>query len=490
MDPSKIRVHKLEVENFKRVRAVTIAFPEGGGTIEICGSNAQGKTSTVSALWACLGGQKACPEQPIRTGERRAFAELDLGELRVRREWWPTGTKLIVTERDGFPPKSPQAILDSLFNRLAFDPLEFTRMKATEQAKILREMTGLDFRALDEKRAQIFAERTDVNRAVKSQEAKVAEMPSYPGMELVSISALTDQLFAMEHANVCHDRLIVTRDHQQNRVDMLTQEIERLTAERLDATRELEKTTAALRNSTVVDSTEIRAKIADAETINRQARAEGERQAAVEELRANRAHAEDLTFAIEDIDTERQAILAATPMPVAGLSLDGETVLFHSIPFDQVSTSEQIRVSLAMAARLNSTLRLVIIREGSLLDENSLRMVAEWAETNDYQVIVERVADSVAGENGVVIEEGEVVETVNAESPKRPKSDAKKKDLPNNVRPANLGDLRRFKEKKAAEEKAKRAAHGGASPPASDGPDATPPAPGSGLAAEMEEWNL
>ena len=46
------------------------------------------------------------------------------------------------------------------------------------------------------------------------------------------------------------------------------------------------------------------------------------------------------------------------------------------------------------------------IRDGSLLDEDSLRAIAEWAEKNDYQLWIEKV--DTTGKVGIVIEDGQV----------------------------------------------------------------------------------
>jgi hypothetical protein len=50
---------------------------------------------------------------------------------------------------------------------------------------------------------------------------------------------------------------------------------------------------------------------------------------------------------------------------------------------------------------------VIRIKDGSLLDEDGIRMIAEMANDRDYQVWIERV-DST-GKIGVVMEDGEVV---------------------------------------------------------------------------------
>lgn len=421
--PQALHIHGLEIENFKRVRSISLVIPAKGGMFEIVGANGQGKSSTIDAIWSAIGGKSVNPAEPIRRGQKRGHVQVDLGDLIVRREWWPTGTKLFVTEPDGFPPKEPQALLDRLFNKLAFDPLAFVHLKAAERGRILREITGLDFTATDAERARLFAERTDVNRAVKSQEARVAEMPNPPATEEVSTSQLGAKLQNIFRKNSNREHLSNKLQISSNNLAQTTREITEL-ERRLDSLKELlgkqqqenDLLVKELRETNQEDPEPIQRQLADAETINRRAREYRERQAAAEELRANRAHAEDLTLEIERIDAERKRLVATTTMPVDGLSIDPadpDTILFRDVPFDQVSTSEQIRVALAIAARLNPTLRMVVIREGSLLDESSLRLVAEWAEANGYQVIVERVAASVAGAAGVVIEDGAVASVTN-----------------------------------------------------------------------------
>ena len=65
-----------------------------------------------------------------------------------------------------------------------------------------------------------------------------------------------------------------------------------------------------------------------------------------------------------------------------------------------------------MALALKPDLRVLLIRDGSLLDEDSLRMVAEMADRADAQVWVERVGD--ADEGAIIIEDGQVREEVAA----------------------------------------------------------------------------
>ena len=59
-----------------------------------------------------------------------------------------------------------------------------------------------------------------------------------------------------------------------------------------------------------------------------------------------------------------------------------------------------------MAVALNPKLKVVLVRDGSLLDDNSLELVAELAKVSGHQVWMEIVDTS--GEVGVYIEDGQV----------------------------------------------------------------------------------
>jgi hypothetical protein len=483
-----MRIHEFHAENFKRIKVVDVVFPDSG-TVEICGSNGAGKSSCLDSIWAALGGTDASPDLPIRTGSTKATVALNLGEYTVERVWTAKGSSLTVKDASGDKQRAPQTILDGLFSRLAFDPLEFTRQKASEQAETLRRVAGINFAALDFKRATAYTERTEVNRAAKQQESILLEMPEVEVAEEVDSAELNAQLqTATTHNQKVADARrildrkedevsgytrniklyetkradararIVTASAEYNNLDKATGQekdtteilrqiallnaelqaandhnklvvIARSAAQRakdevaaigreiksaenlLTETQVTFEAASAERNRlavavpTVQDIAPILAAISSAGQTNRQARAYAERQAASERLQGIREQAEDLTQDIADIDAERQRILTAAAMPVEELSLDGDMVTFKGIPFAQASTSEQIRVSLAMAAALNPKLRLIIIKEGSLLDEKNLKLIAAWSEQHDYQVILERVADKALGV-GVVISEG------------------------------------------------------------------------------------
>jgi hypothetical protein len=100
--------------------------------------------------------------------------------------------------------------------------------------------------------------------------------------------------------------------------------------------------------------------------------------------------------------------IAEANFPVPGVTFGDDGILVNGIPFAQASSAEQLRIAVAMGLSANPKLRIILIRDGSLLDETSMTAVAEMAEKYDACVWMERVGEGK--EVTVVIENGRVKE--------------------------------------------------------------------------------
>lgn len=143
------------------------------------------------------------------------------------------------------------------------------------------------------------------------------------------------------------------------------------------------------------------------EARNEAARRRRERKRLATSLDAARDAERTAARKAEDAEASRERALSEADLPVKGLRFDEEGVTLNGIPFDQASTAEQIRASVAMGLAQNPTLRVMLVREGSLLDAESMTLLAEVADEWDAQLIVERVTDGNGV--GITIEDGEVV---------------------------------------------------------------------------------
>ena len=108
------------------------------------------------------------------------------------------------------------------------------------------------------------------------------------------------------------------------------------------------------------------------------------------------------------LEKKAKAITKAK-FPIDGLAVGDDGVTFDGIPLAQCSTSQQIRTSVAIGLAMNPKLRVLLIREGSLLDTDNLAMVAQMAEEADAQIWLERV--SQGDECSVIMEDGAIKES-------------------------------------------------------------------------------
>jgi energy-coupling factor transporter ATP-binding protein EcfA2 len=422
-----MKIIRLEAENVKRLKAVEIV--PRGNVVTIAGKNGQGKSSTLDAIEMALGGAGTIPPEPVRRGARKASIVVDLGDIVVERTFSAKGTALRVRSKDGTEQKSPQALLDSLCSRVAFDPLEFARMEPKKQDEVLKRLLNLDFSELDRERAEAFQERASENKAAKDLKARVDAAPFHGDApaEETSVAELMAELKRrqgqVERANAlnraveqaenerAHARLLVER------TNVRIADLERQLAEERKALEayEREVTTGEANVSrareerdafTYDQPHEVEEQLATVEETNRKVRENAARATLKVHLRLHEANAEELTAKIEELDARKARMLEDAQFPVIGLGFDDAGPTLNGIPLEQASQAERLRVSVAIGLALNPKLKVLLVRDGSLLDDDSMRLLAEMAAEHDAQVWVERVG---AGDpTAIVIEDGEV----------------------------------------------------------------------------------
>jgi energy-coupling factor transporter ATP-binding protein EcfA2 len=431
-----MKILAFEAHNFKRLHDVRID-PGGRAVVVLTGRNGAGKSSVLDAIWAAIGGAPASPEVPVRRGESEAFVRLDLGDLRVTRRWEAGGkTALYVDRTDGTKASSPQALLDRLVGLVAFDPYEFTRWPAKDQAKVLMRLAGLEgpFAGIDAAAKEAEEERARVNREIRKDEGALASYPPEGGFAGVpddevgagELLASLKALFAEKEANdgvraaAAADRerarkaaadLEAAGKEAQRLRDQLAKAEQKITdlgtkvSEAHEAAAESEAVAASLSDPDV-DS--LQARVKDADATNALVRKKRERAAVAARVAAARERSAALTGSIASCRAEKEARLSEARYPVAGLDVRGDVVLFGGVPLAQASSAQQVRLGLAVGAALNPGLRVAVVRDGSLLDEDSSAAVRAWAEETDFQVWVEKVG-SAGSDAGVVIEDGGVL---------------------------------------------------------------------------------
>lgn len=437
-----MKVLRLQTQGFKRIVAVDIT-PQGD-VVNVGGDNAEGKTSLLDSIMAALGGADAAPIKPIRTGDEFAAIRVELGDdkpaLIVTKYFDEVGEKLRVETADGDEIKAGQTKVSDLLGRMTFDPLEFARMKATDQgAELLRHAPlTIDLGKLAAEDKADVAARRDINRDAKALKARIEAIPAVTDLpdEKPDVDALTATLATAAEVNTAIER---ERAARERLVEAIARDQGELAAKRGEAV-ELRRRADAAEKAAIalaagiendqeqfhalpplaepVDTSVVTAAINEARVVLNKFDRRAARNALIADFEAMRVSSEGLTARMTERAQVRAKALAEAQLPVPGLSLarmcdavPGEEseeliAVYDGEPFAQASGAQQLRVSMRLAMAANPKLRVMLIRDGSLLDSKGMATVREMAADGNYQVWLESVGEGDG--TGLIMEAGSV----------------------------------------------------------------------------------
>lgn len=397
-----LHILRLDVENILKIKAVQ-ADVAGADVVPVVGANGAGKSSLLTAIEMAVGGKRAFPDQPLREGATKGHILIDTGEYIIDRRVTAGGSSLTLKLKDGTPVREPQAVLDRLVGDSA-DPMAFLSLKPAAQRETLMRLAGLDFTKADELLAQTVARRTEHGRDVRTLEAREqaarkvwpADLPD----DEVSVVQIAKELQGAKN-------LVATREQAARNVNIYTDRVRSLEAQLADARAMLAESEEVLRTSKGVSGeelAELERRFTTAEATNRMVRERAEHrriETLLADARAEHAEAENT---IEQIKARKEAKLREAKLPVQGLSVSDDGVMFNGVPLSQASQAEKIRVGVAVALAQNPRFRVVIVRDGSLLDDNSRAMLKQACKEAGAQLVLELVRPEEP--NGIFLVDG------------------------------------------------------------------------------------
>ncbi len=412
------RLVRLEASNFQILKAVNIKID--GAVTRISGRNAQGKSSILDAVAAAIGGKDAFPETPVRKGEDSGEIFLDFGGLKLTRKFWNKEEggftqSLRLEYADGRRPKEPQTVLNTLRGSpIADDPIAFSRLKPKERYDLLKGLIpGFDFDAMAERRANLVEDRTIVGRDFDRAKgaAELIVVPDDAPAAPINVSALTDELQEAIKFNASIDlrssrqeQAVDALDELRDAADKMEAGLRELREEIIGRAKQLEEAEPLPEK---VDVAALQLQMANAETLNAAARKRAEKQLRVAEVLQLDEKYEALTSQIEALDKAKAEAIEGAKLPVKELSFGDNDILLDGLPFNQAATARKIRVSTALLMAMKPELRVLLVREGSLLDDEARAALEADAKAHDFVVLMECVG---AGDgSGIVIENGEII---------------------------------------------------------------------------------
>ena len=425
-----VKIRELEIENVKRVKAVTLTPTENGLTV-IGGRNGQGKTSVLDAIAWALGGNKLKPSGSQRQGSAAPpsiHIELSNG-LIVERKGKSSALHVI----DPSGQKAGQQLLDSFIEKLALDLPKFMDASTKEKAETLLQIIGIgdQLGTLDREEKSLYNQRLEVGRIADRKKKHADELPWYPDApaEPISAAELIQRQQAILAKNIENQRnrqmLERLKEHKENlsqKIDELELQKKALVNEFTEITNNITKAEAASVNWQDESTAELEQDIANIDAINTKVRANAEKQRVQDEADELGGQYADLSNQIQDVQKKRLALLDAADMPLPELTVADGELSYKGQKWDCMSSSEQLQVATAIIRKLNPDCGFVLMDKLEQMDAETLRDFGQWLEAEGLQVIATRVGTddtcSIIIEDGYVKHEAQLQATEEVPAPK------------------------------------------------------------------------
>jgi DNA repair exonuclease SbcCD ATPase subunit len=412
-----IKINKLEIENVKRVKAVKVE-PTASGLTLIGGKNNQGKTSVLDAIAWALGGEKYRPSEAQRDGSvipPHLHLVMSNG-LVVERKGKNSDLKVI----DPNGKKGGQQLLNEFVEQLALDLPRFMASSNKEKAATVLQIIGVgpQLFELERQEQEIYNRRHAIGQ-IADQKAKYAkEQPYYPDApkEPISASDLIKQQQEILARNGENQRLRdkalslhAERNRLAEKVNSLKEELEKYTKQLIQADLDMEtayKTSEQLHDESTA---ELEANINNIEQINIKVRANLDKDKAEEDAQEYSRQYATLTTDLNNVRKQKLDLLQEADLPLPGLSVvDGE-LIYNGFKWDNMSGSDQLKVSVAIVRKLKPQCGFVLLDKLEQMDLDTLTEFGQWLEAEGLQAIATRV--STGDECSIIIEDGYSVNT-------------------------------------------------------------------------------
>jgi len=418
-----MKIKSVKVENIKSIKHLKFFVPDN--YLEVVGKNGAGKSSVLDAIMMTFMGKRHFPVDPLRHGEVNGGTVIETSnpDLTVVLNIIDGKSTITVKGKDGGSFK--QSRLMEAVGDLSFDPLSLALKTHKERIDILKRMLPADYLAkmeeYDRKCSYFYNVRRDEGRKLK----EMGKPEKVPEIEQADVSKLVAEKDEILRYNMQIDSKIKEREQAENkiwkideRVASIDEQIKKLELERSSLASEKAEILEAIKDADEIpekkSTDEIDEQLAQANETNRRYSLYQEYKRVLEKYSEQEDRVKEAESELEKYRTLKKELASSVEMPVKGLEVTDDKIFYNGVDFDGLATSERVRVAAKIGMSLNSELKTIFVRDGSLLDEDSLKELKKFVNDNNYQLIVELVGEDT--ECGIVIVDGEMLEDCTKET--------------------------------------------------------------------------
>ena len=407
-----IKIRAMRVENFKKIKIIDAAFDEPNGVVIVTGINGAGKTTLLQAILIALGAKEPIDE-PIRRGEKKATITIDLSNgSQITCVYTPASksARLTLRDKNKTPLGSPRETLNAVLQLRTIDPVRFIQKTPRERRADLLLLAGFDEAEFDRNHSAAVAERQVAHRAWDTARKALTQFPPLPGGQPtaeVDIAALTKERGELASKQMTAAQI---EDHITEAAKLLQEDLgEREQGDHLVEFLEHH----SFHNNISNELAELDGRLKKATEQQAVAQQHQQRVTAEQTLAHATAAHETAKDAVAKLEQARDAQLAAAKLPIPDLAISETDLTYRGIAFSEASDGEKLKIALAIAMALNPTLRVIIVREASLLDQAALDYINAQAKEQDYQIWLARVRETKNNADGSIhIVEGEIQQDI------------------------------------------------------------------------------
>lgn len=416
-----MKIWELESENFKKLN-VSLAI--NGRSVTVTGKNESGKSSFIDAIFKTLTGEKV-KGSPVQLGKNTAKNKVlirkDNGEtITVEKTFSDGKTSLTVKLNGSQNVKSPQTFLDTTLGQISFDPLVFVNKTPLEQKRFLMDLLNIDLDEFEERKRKLLDELQQINNDLTTVSGELESLPlldkkyefidsseavkENEKINLLKVeSARIDNLISQ--SNIRLETLNKQNSEYEIQIRDLRMKIDANTKSIKDGTAYLLKLNKDKDKIVIPESSDLETQIKEINKNNEYYRTQQDRIAKQREFESIETMKVDMLGKIKAIEKERNKKLSEIEMPVKGLEFIDTGLSYNglSLTEDNISTSRIIEIGIRIAIAMNPNLRIMQIKDGSLLDKDMLKTIKDICKDKDYQLFIEKVSDEK--ELGFIIDE-------------------------------------------------------------------------------------